>query len=270
MELDTTQFRQVQRKVWSSGDWPELAKVIQPVADELVEVVDVKQGQDVLDVGTGSGNVAIRAAERGAKVTGVDITPELFDAARKRAEEAGVEIEWIEGDAQKLPFDDASFDVVTSVFGCMFVPDQRTEAQEIARVLKPGGRMALCAWTPEGTIGGMFITTAKHRPPPPEGFQPPILWGNEDHVRQLFEGTGVDLDIERTAVEFKSDSLEEFFDEMERDLPPIVASRELLEPEGKYEALREDLLALYRENNLADDGSWRSSNEYLLIKGTKS
>jgi ubiquinone/menaquinone biosynthesis C-methylase UbiE len=265
-----TEQQEQARKLWSSGDFASAMHTIATVGPRAVEAAGVTGDDVVLDVACGSGNATIPAAKVGAKVTGIDLTPSLLEAGKAAAKEAGVEIEWIEGDAQKLPFDDASFDVVTSVFGCMFVPDHRTEAQEIARVLKPGGRMALCAWTPEGTIGGMFIATAKHRPPPPEGFQPPILWGNEDHVRQLFEGTGVDLDIERTAVEFKSDSLEEFFDEMERDLPPIVASRALLEPEGKYEPLREDLLALYRENNLADDGSWRSSNEYLLIKGTKS
>jgi ubiquinone/menaquinone biosynthesis C-methylase UbiE len=265
-----TEQQEQARKLWSSGDFASAMHTIATVGPRAVEAAGVTGDDVVLDVACGSGNATIPAAKTGAKVTGIDLTPSLLEAGKAAAKEAGVEIEWIEGDAQKLPFDDASFDVVTSVFGSMFVPDQRTEAQEIARVLKPGGRMAVCAWTPEGTVGGMFITTAKHRPPPPEGFQPPILWGNEDHVRQLFEGTGVDLDIERTAVEFKSDSLEEFFDEMERDLPPMVASKALLEPEGKYEPLREDLLALYRENNLADDGSWRSSNEYLLIKGTKS
>ena len=148
----------------------------------------------VLDVACGAGNATIPAAKTGARVTGIDLTPALLEAGEAAAKEAGVEIEWIEGDAQKLPFDDASFDAVTSVFGCMFVPDQRAEAEEIARVLKPGGRMAVCAWTPDGNMGRMFITIAKHRPPPPEGFQPPILWGNEDHVRRLFDGTGVDLE----------------------------------------------------------------------------
>jgi SAM-dependent methyltransferase len=267
---ELTEQQEQARKLWSSGDYASAMHTIQTVGPAAVEAAGVTGDDVVLDVACGNGNATIPAAKTGATVTGIDITPSLLEAGKAAAAEAGVDIEWIEGDAQKLPFDDESFDVVTSVFGCMFVPDQRAEAQELARVLKPGGRMAVCAWTPDGIIGGMFITIAKHRPPPPEGFQPPILWGNEDHVRQLFEGTGVDLDMERTAVEFKSDSLEEFFDEMERDLPPIVASKALLEPEGKFEPLKADLLALYRENNLADDGSWRTSNEYLLIKGTKS
>jgi ubiquinone/menaquinone biosynthesis C-methylase UbiE len=267
---DLTEQQEQARKLWSSGDYASAMQTIATVGPRAVEAAGVGDDDVVLDVACGNGNATIPAARTGAKVTGIDLTPTLLEAGKAAAKEAGVEIEWIEGDAQKLPFDDASFDVVTSVFGCMFVPDQRTEAQEIARVLKPGGRMAVCAWTLEGTIGGMFVVISKHRPPPPEGFQPPILWGNEDHVRSLFEDTGVDLDIERTTVEFQADSVEEYFEEMERDLPPIAASRALLEPEGKYEPLKEDLLALYRDSNTAGDGSWRSTNEYLLIKGQKA
>ncbi len=266
---ELTEQQEQARKLWSSGDYASAMFHIAGVGPRAVEAAGVTGDDVVLDVACGSGNATIPAAKTGASVTGIDLTPSLLEAGKAAAKEAGVEIEWIEGDAQKLPFDDASFDVVTSVFGCMFVPDQRTEAQEIARVLKPGGRMAVCAWTPAGNIGQMFITTAKHRPPPPEGFQPPILWGDEDHVGQLFEGTGVDLDIERTTVEFKGNSADDYFEEMERDLPPIVASRELLEPEGKYEALRDELLNQFRDSNEAEEG-WSSSNEYLLIKGTKS
>ena len=266
---ELTEAQQQARNLWSSGDYASAMHVIQTVGPGAVEAAGVTGDDVVLDVACGNGNATIPAAKTGAKVTGIDITPSLIEAGKAAASEAGVDIEWIEGDAQKLPFDDESFDVVTSVFGCMFVPDQRAEAQEIARVLKPGGRLAIAAWTPEGNVGKMFITTAKHRPPPPEGFRPPILWGNEDHVRSLFEGTGVDLDIEHTSVEFKADSVEDYFAEMERDLPPIAASKELLEPEGKWEPLKEDLLQLYKESNEADEG-WSSSNEYLLIKGTKA
>jgi SAM-dependent methyltransferase len=265
---ELTEQQEQARNLWSSGDYASAMHVIETVGPRAVEAAGITGDDVVLDVACGNGNATIPAAKTGAKVTGIDITPSLLEAGKAAAAEAGVEIDWIEGDAQKLPFDDDSFDAVTSVFGCMFVPDQRAEAQEIARVLKPGGRMALAAWTPEGTIGGMFIAIAKHRPPP-EGFQPPILWGNEDHVRGLFEGTGVDLDIEKTNVVFEADSVDEYFAEMESDLPPIVASKALLEPDGKFEPLKEDLLKLYRDSNEADEG-WRSSNEYLLIKGTKS
>jgi SAM-dependent methyltransferase len=266
---ELTELQEQARKLWSAGDYASAMHVIATVGPRAVEAAGVTGDDVVLDVACGNGNATIPAAKTGAKVTGIDITPSLLEAGKAAAKEAGVEVDWIEGDAQKLPFDDESFDVVTSVFGCMFVPDQRAEAQEMARVLKPGGRMAVAAWTPEGNVGKMFITVAKHRPPPPEGFQPPILWGVEDHVRSLFEGTGVDLEIERTNIVFESDSVEDFFSEMERDLPPIAASKALLEPDGKWEPLKEDLLKLYTETNEADEG-WSSSNEYLLIKGTKS
>jgi hypothetical protein len=129
--------------------------------------------------------------------------------------------------------------------------------------------MVVCAWTPEGNMGKMFMTIAAHRPPPPEGFQPPILWGNEEHVRELFEGTGVELEIERASVDFTAESVEHYFEEVARDLPPIAASRAMLEPEGKWEALEADLLDVHRSFNTADQG-WVSSFEYLVISGTKA
>jgi SAM-dependent methyltransferase len=266
---ELTEAQEQARKLWSSGDYASAMHVIASVGPRAVEAAAVSGDDVVLDVACGNGNATIPAARTGAKTTGLDLTPELLAKGRKAAAEAGIEIEWIEGDAEDLPFDDASFDVVTSVFGCMFAPDHKKTAAEIARVLKPGGRMVVCAWIPEGNVGKMFITVAKHRPPPPEGFQPPVLWGNEDHVRGLFAGTGVDLDIEPTEVEFTADSIEGYMEEIERDLPPVVASKELLEPEGKWEALRADLLGLYRSSNTADDGSWRAPMEYLLIRGRK-
>src|SRR5215210_6566237 len=138
MELNTAEIRAGQRKIWSSGDWPDVAKFIQGVADELVATTEISDGVEALDVGTGSGNVAIAAARKGAKVTGLDITTELFDAARARAKEEGVELELIEGSAAEIPAEDASFDGVLSVFGAMFDPDQKKSAEEMVRVVRPG------------------------------------------------------------------------------------------------------------------------------------
>jgi ubiquinone/menaquinone biosynthesis C-methylase UbiE len=262
---EPTEAQQQARKLWSSGDYATAMHVIASVGPHVVETAGVTGDDVVLDVACGSGNATIPAAKTGAKTTGLDLTPELLERGKQAAADAGVEIEWIEGDAMELPFEDDSFDVVTSVFGCMFAPDQRQTAAELARVLKPGGRMVVAAWTPEGNVGKMFITIVKHRPPP-EGFQPPVLWGNEDHVRKLFDGTGVDLDLERTTVEFTADSVEDYMEEIERDLPPVALSKELLEPEGKWDALRGDLLELFSSANEAGDG-WRISNEYLVTKG---
>jgi SAM-dependent methyltransferase len=267
---ELTEAQQQARKLWASGDYASAMHIIASVGPRAVEAAEVSDNDVVLDVACGNGNATIPAAKTGAKVTGLDLTPELLEKGKEAAEEAGVEIEWIEGDAMQLPFEDESFDVVTSVFGCMFAPDHRTTAVELARVLKPGGRLVVAAWTPDGAAGRMFMTIAKHRPPPPEGFQPPLLWGNEDHLREIFDGTGVDLDVEPTEVDFTADSAEDYFAEVERDLPPVAASKALLEPDGKWDPLKADLLELYRSSNLADDGTWRAANEYLLIKGRKA
>jgi SAM-dependent methyltransferase len=266
---ELTEAQQNARRLWSSGDYPSSMRIIASVGPRVVEAAGVSGEDVVLDVACGSGNATIPAAKTGARTTGLDITPELIEAGKRIAADAGVEIEWIEGDAQDLPFEDESFDKVLSVFGCMFAPDHRRAAAELARVLKPGGRLVVAAWRPEGNFGRMFSTIASHMPPPPEGFEPPALWGKDEHVRELFEGTGVELDLEPTAVEFTADSPEAFVAELERDLPPIVVAKAGLDPQGKWQPLRDDLLQLYRETSESDT-EFRAPQEYLLIKGTKA
>ncbi|HKH22361.1 MAG TPA: methyltransferase domain-containing protein [Solirubrobacterales bacterium] len=268
--VELTEQKQQQRAMWAMGDYPTASQQIAAVGPACVNAAGVTAGDTVLDVACGAGNATIPAAKTGAKTTGLDLTPELLEAGRRAAAEAGVEIEWVEGDAEQLPFEDASFDAVMSVFGCMFAPDHQAAAAELARVLKPGGRLAVCAWTPDGSIGQFFMTVAKHLPPPPEGFQPPILWGSEEHAREIFDGTGLELDFERQTMEFCGGSREEFLADMERDLPPIVNARRLLEPAGKWQALRDEIEALYEAENQADDGSYRAPGEYLVIRGKKS
>lgn len=267
---ELSEQKQQARAMWAMGDYPSIVHRIEGAGVAAVKAAQVDESDTVLDVACGSGNATIPAAKTGATVTGLDITPELLDAGRANAADAGVEIDWIEGDAEQLPFEDASFDAVVSVFGCMFAPDHARTAGEIARVLKPGGRIAICAWTPDGNIGRFFMTVAKHMPPPPEGFEPPILWGTEDHVRDLFAGTGVELEFEKAAVDFVADSTDEFMEEYETSLPPTVAAKAALEPEGKWDALRQDIVDLYAANNEADDGSFRQSAEFLVIVGKKA
>jgi SAM-dependent methyltransferase len=266
MTVDTQGFREVQRKVWSSGDWPDLAKVIQPVADGLVEVADIKDGQDVLDIGTGSGNVAIRAAERGAKVTGVDITPELFDAARARAKEAGVEVEWVEGDAADLPAPDHSFDRVLSVFGNMFAPIHQQSADELVRVTRRRGLFAICAWTPESRNGRMFKILGEAMPPPPEGVERPVLWGEEEHVRELFAGKDVELQFETDTAGWDWESAESWFEYSEQNLGPMVMAKAVLEPEGKWDEVHGSLLELSKECE-TEDGGFHFQSDYLRTIG---
>ena len=267
---ELTEQKEQARVMWAMGDYPGIVEKIAGAGEKAVEAAGVTEADEVLDVACGSGNATIPAALTGAKVTGLDLTPELLEAGRANAAQAGVEIDWVEGDAEQLPFEDQSFDAVISVFGCMFAPDHRRTAMELARVLRPGGRLAVCAWTPEGNVGQLFITVAKHMPPPPEGFQPPILWATEDHARKLFDGTGVELEFEHDAIEFTHESAQDFLAEYEVKLPPIVAAKAALEPEGKWQPLRDDIEALYESHNRADDGTYRAPGEYLVIKGRKA
>jgi SAM-dependent methyltransferase len=265
---ELTEEKQRAKAVWSAGDYPSIAEKIAEMGAHTVERLDLKSGEKVLDIACGAGNATIPAARTGAEVTGLDLVPELLAAARANAAEAGVEIEWIEGDAEALPFEDEGFDVVISTVGIMFAPDHRRAAQEAARVLRAGGRLGLANWRPDGTVGRFFQTTASHMPPPPEGFQPPPLWGTEDHVRGLFEGTGVELRFEDAAVRFKFESADEATEMFETKFGPVVTAKRMLEPEGKWEALRADLHATFEEE-IAEGGDDGYPGEYLLTLGEK-
>jgi SAM-dependent methyltransferase len=179
-----------------------------------------------------------------------------------------VEIEWVEGDAEELPFEDASFDVVLSTFGVMFAPRHRVAAAELARVLRPGGRLGLCSWTPEGEIGDFFKTVATHAPPPGAG-EPPVKWGSEEYLQQLFGDLGVAFDPERERVVFNFDSVEQAVETYADKFGPVVKARERLEPEGRWPALREDLAKLFERHNQARDGSLAFPGEYLVAIGRK-
>jgi SAM-dependent methyltransferase len=264
LTIDIDQIKQGQRTMWSAGDYPDIAQWIESAAEYVVKAAGVGAGDEVLDVATGSGNVAILCAQRGAKVTGLDITPELFDAGRRRAAEASVDCEWVEGDAEDLPYPDASFDRVLSTFGAMFAPRHERAAAELVRVARPGGTIAVAAWTPEGANGQMFKTVSSHMPPPPPGLKPPTMWGNEDYVRDLFAPYGIELEFQRANVVFEAETPEAWLDYNERVLGPMVLARGALEPQGKWGALHEDLLNLYRRVNLNDDGSFRGEGEYLV------
>jgi ubiquinone/menaquinone biosynthesis C-methylase UbiE len=264
MAVDYDQIKQAQRAMWSAGNYPDIATYIESASEELVALTDVEPGHDVLDVATGSGNCALVAALSGAKVTGLDITPELFDAARRRCTEAGVQVELIEGDAEELPFGDDSFDRVLSVFGVMFAPRQEQAAAELMRVCRSGGVIGVAAWTPEGVNGQMFKTVGSHMPPPPPELRPPTMWGNEDHVRGLFAGSGAELEFVRRMVRFSYESPEAWFSYNEGVLGPLVLAKAALEPQGKWDALRDDLVGLYRGANQATDGSLLVDAEYLV------
>lgn len=258
-----------QRAMWAAGDYPSIAELISDVGARIVRRVRVGPGDEVLDVACGTGNAAIPAAEAGARVVGLDLTPELFEAGRARAAAAGVQVEWVEGDAEALPFEDDSFDVVLSTFGCIFAPRHEVTAGELERVVRPGGRIGLCSWTPEGFGGLLFRTVGGHVPPPPGFASPPALWGSEQHVSRLFDRAGIELRFERDHVVFRFDSVAEAVETYATKFGPVVKARERLERQGRWPALRDELTALLERNNTSRDGGLTYPGEYLVVLGSK-
>lgn len=255
--------RSAARAIWSAGDYPELAKTIEDCSHIAVDRSGVSKGESLLDVATGTGNAALEAARRGASVTGLDITPGLLAVARERAEREALTISFDEGDAADLPYDDDAFDRVVSVFGAMFAPDQAGTAAELLRVCRPGGTVVVAAWAPDGLNGQMFATLGAHMPPPPEGFQPPILWGTEARIRELFAGADrVTCETEHAAQ--SAASIDEWIGHLEVQLGPLVLAKQALEPEGRWDAARADLAALFERFNEADDGTLEVRPTYLL------
>ncbi|HLF39927.1 MAG TPA: class I SAM-dependent methyltransferase [Acidimicrobiia bacterium] len=268
MDDDLAVLKKAHRAMWGSGDYDSIAELILTAGRGIVARTGVKAGDDVLDVACGTGNAAVAAAVTGGRVTGVDLTPELFPAARARATAAGVEVDWREGDAEALPFGDASFDVVVSTFGCMFAPRHEVTAGELARVLRPGGRLGLCNWTPEGWVGEFFRTIAAHLPPP--AGPPPLLWGTEGHVRSLFDGTGIELEFDRDEVVFVFESAEAAADKYADRFGPVVKAREVLTEQGGWDAFRADFVGLFERNAETPGGQVTIPGEYLVVVGRKA
>ena len=263
-------LKRTHRAIWAAGDYPAVAEVIDEVPPtDLLRRVALKPGQDVLDVATGTGNVALRAAAGGAQVVGLDLTPELFGTARRRAERQGVVVDWVEGDAEDLPFDDESFDAVLSTFGVQFAPRHAVVAQELARVLRPGGTIGLVNWTPGGQVGELLRTIGRHMPPPPDFASPPPLWGSEQHVRELFADTPVEFRFATGLTPWQFDSPEHYVVFMETHYGPVLKARERLTGEGGWDECRAEILALVNRRNEATDGSLLMYAEYLVSIGRK-
>ena len=260
------------RAMWASGDYPSMVETfLLPLGPRLVEACHVEPGMRVLDVAAGTGNASIPAAQRGAKVTASDLTPELLDAGRKQAEAEGLELEWVEADAENLPFDDESFNVVMSSIGAMFAPHHQEVADELVRVCRPGGTVAMLNWTPEGMIGALFRTMGTFMPPPPPGAQPPPLWGSEDHMRELF-GERMDWrvlereDLEITAFDKPRDYGEHF---KARYGPTIAARANAVKTEREAE-FDDALDGFCEEWNRGTPDEARFEKEYLVAVGTRS
>lgn len=255
--------------VWMAGDFGQIAKVIEKGAEEFIGRLALKPGDRLLDVACGSGNLAIPAARAGAIVTGVDIATNLVEQARARAISEGLAIEVDEGDAESLPYDDAAFDVVVSMFGAMFAPRPELVAAELVRVCRPGGRIAMANWTPEGFIGQMFKTTGKHVPPP-ANMPSPLKWGDEETVRERLHDGIADLQVKRQMCDFTlpvppADVVETF----RLYYGPTQRAFEALDSEGQA-ALRTDLERLWAEHNQATDRTTHLAGEYLEVVATRS
>lgn len=261
-----TDAREAAKALWSLGDYHTFATAtVWGLGPELVAACGIAEGDRVLDVAAGSGNVALRAAEAGARSVALDVAPASFDAGRREAAARGVEVEWVEGDAMDLPFDDASFDVVTSAFGVMFAADHRTAASELLRVCRPGGTIGLMSFTPEGLGAEFFATFVPYAPPPAPGALPPVLWGSEEHLRELFGAGVAALDTERRTYVERAVSPAAYRELFRTTFGPVVGIYASLEGDDRRAALDRAVLAYAeRANGGRAGGPAEYRYEYLL------
>ena len=265
---DLATVKQRQQRMWAAGDFSKVATPLVIVGESLCEAVDVSAGQRVLDVACGSGTAALAAARRNCIVTGVDYVPALLTRGRERAAAEGLEIEFREGDAEQLPFPDASFDVVLSTFGVMFAPNQEQAAAELLRVCRPGGMIGLANWTPEGRMGETFRVTAKYLPSPP-GLKPPTRWGTEQGLRELLSAGLADLRIERRHFVSRYRDAEEWLTFFRTYFGPVVTVFATLD-EAAQQAFAAETVALMNAQNAATDGTLKVHNEYLEAVVTRT
>jgi len=267
--VDLGAVRQAQQKTWSEGDFAMVAGMVQMVAEELVETLDIVPDERVLDVACGSGNGALAAARRAwGNTVGVDFVPALLERGRERAAAERLEVEFVEGDAAELPFGDGEFDLVISIFGAMFAPEHERAAAELLRACKPGGRIGMANWVPDGGVGKMFMTIAKHAPPPP-GVSSPLLWGTEDHLREVFGDGITDLRVERRKSRQAFRSADHFLEFFRTYFGPTKVAYERVGPEGEA-ALTADLKAYLDEYNTGGDRGLVLEPEYLQVVATRA
>jgi SAM-dependent methyltransferase len=263
IDPDRGSIKTGQQQAWAAGDFSRFATTIVVVSESLCEAVDLRAGQHVLDVATGSGNTSIAAARRFCDVTGLDYVDELLDRGRERAAAERLEVRFVHGDAEDLPFPDASFDVVLSTFGVMFAPDQERAAAEMVRVLRPGGKIGMANFTPESLAGGFFRAAARYALPP-RGLKPPVLWGTRERLVDLFAGSIADLRVERREVILRYRDLEHWREFFTTYFGPIREIYERLD-DRRRRAFGDELMALVDRSNRADDGTVAAPVEYAEV-----
>ncbi len=260
---------QVQQQTWSKGDFAMVANIVYNASENLAEALDIVPDERVLDVACGSGNGAISAARRSwGGTVGADYVPSLLERGRERAAAERLEIEFVEADAQDLPFEDAGFDVAMSIFGAMFAPDQEKAASELLRVVKPGGRIGMGNWTPGGAVGTMFKTISKHAPPP-AGLDSPLLWGTEERVRELFGDGIADLRVERRISRQPFRSADHYIEFFRTYFGPTQMAYERVGPDGE-QALTDDLRSFLEAANTAGERAMVLEAEYLEVIATRA
>ena len=270
-QVADTELKSRHRAMWSSGDYPLMVETfLLPIGERLVDAAGIEPGTRVLDIASGTGNAALPAARKGADVTASDLTPALLEAGRARATTEGLELQWVEADAENLPFEDASFDVVMSTIGVMFAPHHQEAADELVRVTRPGGKIALLSWTPEGMLGALFRLMKPFAPPPPPGAQPPPLWGSEEHLRGVL-GDRVTLDtVERGVLEITAfPQARAYGEHFKSYYGPTIAARANAEREGRAQEFDDALDAFCDEWNRGTQDAARFEKEYLIAVGTK-
>ncbi len=262
------------RAMWALGDYHRFAtEMVWGLGPVLVAASGVSRGQRVLDVAAGSGNVAIRAAEAGAKVVASDLTPESFVAGRREARARGVELEWVQADAEALPFGDGEFDVVTSSVGAIFAPNHQAVADELLRVCRAGGTIGMINFTPEGLAADFFETFARYTPAPPAGASPPVMWGSEEHLRELFGDRIATLELTRNQlVERISGGAEDYCEYYKATFGPVIATyKGVADQPDRAAALDRDFMELATHANRgAPGGPAEYHYEYLLVIATKA
>ncbi|WP_428422252.1 class I SAM-dependent methyltransferase [Methylibium sp.] len=264
---DLNALKTRQQTAWASGDYAVIGTTLQLVGEQLAEACDLRCDERVLDVAAGNGNATLAAARRGCQVTSTDYVAALLDRGAERARAERLDVKFQVADAEALPFEDASFDVVLSTFGVMFSPDQARAAAELARVCRPGGRIGLANWTPEGFIGQVFKTLGRHMPPP-AGVQPPSLWGVEKHLQALFGECAARVAVTPRLFHFRYRSAAHFIEVFRTWYGPIHKAFAALPADGAL-ALERDLSELLNRTNQAGAGSLVVPSEYLEVVVTR-
>jgi ubiquinone/menaquinone biosynthesis C-methylase UbiE len=271
MSATDTELKERHAKMWAQGDYPRMVDTfLLPLGPRLVSAAGIEEGMRVLDVAAGTGNAAVPAAQTGARVVASDLTREILEAGRARPDAVGLELDWVQADAEHLPFEDEAFDVVMSSIGVMFAPHHADAAGEMVRVCRSGGTIALLSWTPEGMIGGLFKLMGGFAAPPPPGVQPPPLWGSEKHLAEIF-GDRVDFHTHRReTLEITSfDRPQEYAEHFKAYYGPTITVRANAEANDRAEEFDRAFDEFCAKWNLEDAGTPRFEQEYLISIGRR-